>query len=653
MEGTSTVTPVEPAEAGPDHRATVFLSYAHADRAKADKIAQALGKAGVEVWWDALIEAGAVFSKSIESALEVADSVCVLWSKTSVESHWVRDEAARGRDSNRLIPLSLDGSEPPLGFRQFHTIDLSRWRGRGNDPEFVAVLRCIDSLKGRTGSTRPINVPAMGTVQSSRRGVLLAAGCATAVACGAGALAWQRGWLSGSVASSNSVAVIPFANLGGDPAQGYFSDGLTEEIRTELARHDALKVLAATSSETAREHKEDAVTIARRLGVNYLLEGSVRRANQVVRIAAELIDGNTGFSHWSKTFDRSIADVFSVQSEIAQTVAEALSIRLATADPVPGGTTSVAAYEAFLRGRAMFNAARDEATDRAALAQYDLAIASDPNFAMAHAARSRSLAAIAAEYASAATLRPLYDEALAAARRAVALAPAMAEGHLALGYSLFTGRLDIKGAGPSYDKAYQLGRGSADIVVLFALYCSRAGRAREASAAILRALALDPLNPRTFRASGSISYAARHYAAAIAPLQRALQLNPGISNAHGLIGSALLQLGKLDEARAAFLAEPHSVFKLPGLAIVDHRLGDEKAAKVAMNALVTELGDSALYQQAEVRAQWGDIEGALAALERGRAIGDSGLIYLATDPMLDPLRNSRRFALLLAGIGAV
>ena len=405
-------------------------------------------------------------------------------------------------------------------------------------------------------------------------------------------------------------------------------------------------MLAATSSNTARAHKQDAIATARRLGVAFLLEGSVRRAGDVVRISVELIDGKTGFSRWSNSFDRKMSDVLTLQSEIARMVAEALSMRIGDTEPLPGGTRNVDAYEAFLRGREMFNNASDEATDRAALAQYDLAIATDPRFARAHAARSRSLAAIAVEYAKGAELRSLYDSAIAAAERAVSLAPTLAEGHLALGYALYAGRLDIKGAAGPFDKAYALGHGNADILLLFALYCSRAGRANQARMAVSRAIALDPLNPRAYRAAGSIDYAARRYAEALVPLKRALELKPDITNAHAYIGASLLQLGKVEEARDEFLAEPHALFSLPGLAITEKRLGNDAAAEQAMERLIDELGDSALYQQAQVLAQWGKTDEAIAALERAKAVGDSGLVYLATDPMLDPLRRDGRFATL-------
>ena len=264
------------------------------------------------------------------------------------------------------------------------------------------------------------------------------AAAALAAAGGAAWLAIDRG-LFGGGADALSIAVLPFRNLSGDRAQDYFSDGLTEEVRTALTRIRALRVLAATSSETADEQKGSSKTIAANLGVGYLLTGSVQRAADTVRIAVELADGSTGFSRWSQSVDRKLTDIFAVQSDIARMVAEAMSVQVATQEPAPGGTRNVAAYEHFLQGRSLYNLAKDEASDRAALTHFELAIAADPNFALAHAARSRSLASIAAQYAKGDQLKPLYAEAIAAARRAVELAPNLAEGHLALGYTLLPG----------------------------------------------------------------------------------------------------------------------------------------------------------------------------------------------------------------------
>lgn len=442
-------------------------------------------------------------------------------------------------------------------------------------------------------------------------------------------------------------------NLSGDPSQAYFSEGLTEEVRAALVRVSDLRVLAATSSERADGENDDVQSIAKQLGVGYLLGGSVRKSGDLFRIATELTDGKTGFSLWSTIVDRRLNDIFALQSEIARMVAEALSIRIATDEPVPGGTKNVEAYDHYLKGKSLYHLAKDEASDRQALAHYDLAIAADPNFAMAHAARSRVLSSLAAAYARANELKSLYAAAIAEAKQAVALAPTLAEGHLALGYALFSGRLDVRGARPSYDKAYRYGRGNADIVLLYALYTVRARRFTEARTAIEDALALDPLNPRTHRAAGTIAYASRRYADAVAQHRRAIELNPAISNAHALMGDALMELGRMEEARAAYAAEPSAMFRLRGQAVLEHRTGNRGAAKRAFEQLVNEVGDAALYQQAEVMAQWGETEDALAKLERARAIGDSGLSLIATDPLLDPIAKNPRFVSMVSQLGFV
>jgi TolB-like protein/tetratricopeptide (TPR) repeat protein len=452
------------------------------------------------------------------------------------------------------------------------------------------------------------------------------------------------GMLNTTPAVASSVAVMPFENLSGGDDQKYFSEGLTSDVRAALAHNDQLQVLAAASSEAASDKKWDAVTAARTLGVGFLLEGSVRRSGDLVRVAAELIDGKTGFSRWSNTFDRKMTDVFAVQSEIARIVTNALLATIVTIAPPPGGTTDVPAYEAFLKGRSLFFNGGDEASDRAALKLFETAIAADPNFADAYAMRARSLSVIAAEHAKGSEVGTLQAAAVVSARRAVELAPDMASGHLALGNAIFNGQKDVLGARPSYEKAYALGHGDANIVLAYALYCARDGRADEAKEAAQRSMSLDPLNPRTYRAAGSIAYAARRYRDAVPLLERALSINPKLSNTYFYIGNCMYMLGQYANARANFAKEPQAMFRLYGGAIAEHRLGDDAAAKQAMAQLISEVGDSALYQQAEVLAQWGDIGGALTALERARAVGDSGLTYLKVDPMVDPLRAQPRFA---------
>ena len=644
---------------GDSRRRTVFLSYAREDQAQAAQLAKALGDSGFDVWWDTLIHSGAEFSRTIEAALEKCDAVVVAWSRASVRSDWVLDEASRARDLRKLVPLSLDGTAPPLGFRQYHFVDLSHWQGDPKAGGMIELIRGITAAGSQAGADSVAAAPARTQSRGLSRRSLAALGLATAGAGIAGALAWQRGWFSGPAASRNSVAVLPFVNLSKNPDQDYFSDGLSEELRATLARNLKLLVMAQASSSRFRARRDDAVTIAAKLGVAFLLDGSVRRAGEVVRVTVDLIDGETGFSRWSRTFERKLQDIFAVQSEIADTVARALTAEVDAgavkvsqeAPAVSGGTTNVEAYDAYLRGRALYDLSSDEASERAALARFDAAIAADPGYAAAHAARARSLTAIANQYGKVAELVGLYDAAIVSARRAIALAPQMAEGHSTLGFTLFQGRLDARAAREPFERSRRLGAGEATVLARYAQYSARTGRSREASDAMQRALVLDKLNPLIHRAAGSIAYAARLYADSIPPTRQALAMNPELSRAHAAIGDALTLLSRLEEARAEYRAEPVADFRLAGLAIVERRLGNAAAANSAWSQLVAEHGERVLYQQAQVRAQWADREAALTALERAYRIGDSGLIYLRNDPFLDPVRDDPRFTDLLGRIG--
>ena len=626
-------------------KSTIFLSYAHADKAKAQRIAAALEGSGYTVWWDALIEGGSRFAKSIDDALDKADAVVVLWSKNSIDSDWVKDEASHARDRQRLVPISLDGSHPPLGFRQYQMIDLSHWRGKADAQQMEAVRRAIATAVGQSPAPRQ-------TQRSSvnRRSVLIGGGAATAAAAG-GAIAWQAGLFDGSSAAARSIAVLPFKNLSGDPAQAFLSDGLTEEIRSTLSRNAALMVLAGTTSAVAIKDGLDAKALSDKLGVGYLLDGSVQRAGDRVRVSTNLTNGRTGFSEWSQSVDRKLDDIFAFQSEIATSVSSALSARMAADAPSLGGTRNAKAYEAYLRGKALYNLAKNEETDREARANFEVAVAADPDFALAHAALSRVLASLASQSATASELKPLYSAAVEQAERAIKLAPKLADAHLALGYAKFAGFLDVRGAKPSYDHAYEYGRGDADIILLYALYAVRARRFAEARDAIQRAAALDPLNPRTHRAAGLIAYSSRRYADAVAAYRRALQLNPEISNANAFMGNALMQLNKLPEARAAVASEKSDMFRLTSLAILEHREGNLAAAQKALDDLVAKLGDAAVYQQAEVMAQFGKGAEAVNLLQRARSVGDAGLTAIATDPMLDPIARDPNFVQLVKELG--
>ncbi len=346
--------------------ASIFLSYSREDEGRVAPLIAVLEGAGHALWWDGLLQPGERFAESTAAALEAAKVVVVAWSATSVKSHWVHDEATRGRDRGCLLPVSLDGTLPPLGFGQFQSIDLSR--SRPGDAAYAQMLAAVAALHDGAAVVPVARAqpPGKATAGFNRRWLL--AGGGVAVLAAGGGIARQAGWL-GAAATASSVAVLPFANLSGDPARDYFADGLAAEVRAELARNPRLQVAAQASSNRFRGRTGDARDIARQLGVAHLLDGNVRVADGRVRVAAELIDGTSGFSVWSESFDRPLADVFAVQDEIATSVTGALVSRLfggtAPRDRAAGGTNILPAYDAWLRGRHLYEQGLSEATDRA------------------------------------------------------------------------------------------------------------------------------------------------------------------------------------------------------------------------------------------------------------------------------------------------
>ena len=632
---------------------SVFLSYSRSDRARATPVIKALQGAGFNVWWDGLLGGGEAFARSTETALETADVVVVLWSAQSVNSHWVRDEATRGRDRRCLVPASIDGAQPPLGFGQIQCVDLSKWRGKAGASEIVDLITAVRAMTAAPDTPLTIGNPATGEGRASRRAVLVGSGI-TLTAIGGGFLAWKTGLLAGATAT-NSVAVLPFKNLSGDATQDYFSDGLSEELRTTLSSSAQLQVTAQTSSSSERFKGLAPRAIAEKLGVAHLLDGSVRRHGNTLRIAAQLIDGTTGIEQWAQSFDRNASDVFAVQSEIANLVTDALAAKLSTDGKKPGGrtggTTNTAAFDAFLQGKALYRLAASEVSDRNALAAFELAIKLDPAYAAAHAGRSRALTVIANNYASGDQLKGQYDMAIDAARTAIKLAPDLAEAQSAHGFVLLNGRLDLKAAAVPYQKSFELGFGNADILSAFANFAARVGKIEEGRQAIARAQKLDPLNPAVFRNAGLVEYCARRYADAVPKLRTALSLNPKTIGVYVILGDINLVQGKLPEALDAYAREPGALGRLRGLAVAQFKAHDTTAAKASMAKLVADFGNNSLYQQAQVLAQWRQANDAILALQRAYASGDSGLVQLQSDPLLDPLRQDARFLEIRQNLG--
>lgn len=634
-----------------DRATTVFVSYSRADQKRALPVIKALEAAGLQVWWDGLLEGGDTFLPTTEAALENADAVVVLWSKTAVESHWVRDEATRGREKNRLVPVTIDGTHPPLGFRQLQTINLSAWHGKLAAPEFERAIRAINSVAGQAPTTPP---PLPRQFALSRRAMIY--GGSALLAGGAAVAGWKLIAPTVAEALTTSVAVLPFLNLSGDVDQAYFSDGISEQIRSTLSRNANLLVIAPTSiTAVAKDGIANPKDVAKRLGVDYVLSGTVRRSGDQLRISATLNDGVTGASPWNEDFPRTMSDVFALQDEIADAVAAALAAQTTTggksAPGGPGGTSNLKAYDAFLRGNAFYALRSGEAAYRAALAQYEIAVREDPDYAAALAARAFTLTVITNSYGKANEFKAAYDDAIGTARRAVQLAPKLAIAHATLGHVLVRSKLDLRGAAAPFDTARKLGTGDAMVQSLCAIFAAGMGQLGEAEQAIARGIKLDPLNAGTLRIASFAALCARNWPLAIERARKALSLNPQLDGVHSRIGDALIQQGKYAEAKREYGLEPGTLERFTGEAIASARSGDAAGIKIATEKLLREFGDASTYQQAQIAAQSGQADQAVAKLLHAREIGDVGLALAYTDPMLDPLKGRPDFLQLLSDLG--
>ena len=628
---------------------TVFVSYSRDDLKLVRPIIAAIEAAGYPVWWDGMLTPGERFAKSTEAALESARAVVVLWSAKSAASHWVHDEATRGRDRGCLVPLSVDGSKPPLGFRQFQTYKVNPHRA-AHDPGVAAMLQALAALHDGPAQ-RPITV--LRSPGFSRRNALIGGGLMAAGAA-AGGLWWSG--LFADRASANSVAVLPFTNLSGDSEGNYFSAGLSAEVRSQLASESLLAVAAQTSSAKIAKAQQDAGSMSRALNVAYLLEGTVRRDASRVRVSAELIEGASGLSRWAQSFDHELSNVFAVQEEIAGAVVIALTRQMAAhgakgSNKELGGTNSFAAYDAYLRGLDQFAMESGRDSDDLALKSFRSAVAEDAQFALAQAALARTLVVFGNQYDQGDARRARYNEAIAVARGAVRLTPNLAAAQATLGFALIDGRLDARGARQPYRLSYELARGDADILGRFGNFEARCGRFDTARPAVTRAAQLDPLNARAFRLIGQVEYVSRNYAAVAAPIEQALRLNPEMTNAYSTLAMARLMQGDKAGAAAIFAKEKSSLFRLPGLAILAIRQSKTAEAERLLAELTASDGDNSLYQRAQIMTQWGRKEEALTLLETGYAALDSGLIQLRADPLLDPLRQDPRFISLVNLIG--
>ncbi len=629
----------------------VFFSYSRTDKARAEPIIRALEQAGFDVWWDGMLAGGAKYIEKTQSALQDADVVVVLWTDTSVQSHWVQDEAMHGRDNKCLVPISLDHTEPPLGFRQFQVIDLSRWDGAQSEPSIQNVIRSVEALAARVEHV-PELLPERFADRLSRRRLLLF-GAVGGLGLASATAIWAP-WRSKSTKiSDGSIAVLPFENDSRDPDQDYLSIGIANELRNSLARNSGLRVMARSSSENVKRRQLTPDAIARELGVAFVVEGAVQVIEGRVDVVSSLIESVTGHTLWSGAFSQPIEELLDVQRTITEAISAELALGVSTAQGQAkiGAATNAAAFDSYLRGWTIYRNSVTAETDMLALERFDNAIALDPGFAAAHAARSATLTVLGNTSDSRERANLYYEQAMQAARRAIELGPDLDEAHSVLALALFETQLNIAEALPVYERSLELGLGSAIIQARYAEYAALTGRAADALRAIELAAMLDPLNPTIHRSFGNVHYAAGRYNQAIHAYERALALSDGLSDAHAWSAFAYLELGQADLALSTCQEESHGLVKTTCLSIVHHRLGNDQQSQDAMNELIGTYGDNGLYQQAQVMAQRGETQAAINTLQTALEKGDAGLTYLGMDPLLDPIRSHPDFIVLQNTLG--
>jgi TolB-like protein len=351
----------------------IFISYAREDRDRIERLAAAIEAEGIGVWWDRDIAGGAEFTKETEARLDAAKAVLVAWSAASVESTWVCDEATVGRERGNLVPVVIDAVAPRLGFRSFQTIDLAGWRGDRSAPEFADLVRV---LKARVSGEAPPPVlrraPTIAARWRRHRLPIMTAAALVVMTVAALLIAPRLTTTPAPAASTADeslppaatpeegvgLGVLPFTNLSADPEQEHFADGLTEEILNWLGNVEGLKVPGRTSSFQFKGKAADLRAIGRALGVQYVLEGSVRRSGDSLRITAQLIDASTGYHRWSQAYDRKMADIFAIQDEIARVVVTELLGKIpetGVANPAAVGEIDPRAHELYLAGRALYS----------------------------------------------------------------------------------------------------------------------------------------------------------------------------------------------------------------------------------------------------------------------------------------------------------
>ncbi len=598
--------------------ADIFVSYASEDRERIRLLVEMLERSGFSVWWDRHIATGESFDRVIERELDAASCVVVVWSAASVESNWVRNEANEGLERKVLAPVLIDDVRPPLAFRSTQTANLVGWQGGSQEEAPGRLLADIATLMER---------PAPPSKGSS-----------------AGAAADQSRPAAREV-DPKSIAILPFVNRSQDDDDAYFADGLTEELINLLSRASDFRVAARTSAFKFKGTTASIEEVAATLGVAYVMEGSVRKSEDRLRVNAQLIEARSGFQVWSESWEKELRDVFQIQNDIAEAATSALS---ASSLFVASSRDSVdpRAYELFLRSKPLEG---DNAPSTIEKLEQLLtqALAIDPEFADAWSALGTLMVNKAGQKVSETESAFLF--AMASFERALQLDPQNVNAMSGLGWIQFYWRWQFEAAGKLIRRAVELAPNNPSVLNTYATWLGKCGTREEELATYRKAAQADPLSQTI---QGNLGIACINYgrfAEAEAALRELRAIDENSDTVRVVQGWLALRQERPEEALAEFLAIG-GTHRFWGASFAYFDLGRLEESESALATLI-EQSPSPYYQVAGAYAHQGRVDEAFEWLERAVLKRDTWLADLRQFYVLEPLRSDPRWPGLLEKVG--
>jgi TolB-like protein len=662
----------------------IFVSYASADTAVANEVCAALELAGLRCWIAPRdVRPGTLYADAIIRAISSASAILLILSANSVVSPHVGKEVERASSKRRpILALRIDAA--PLTPALEYFLSESQWIDARSAELGVVLPRLTEAVRHlcAAGSaadkhTQRLGLPrdpqTEGAAPAQRAAFRPSRTLIAAVAIFTVALAYvliDRFWQSPpatrdaaaaraaptmpktaaapAAIADDSIAVLPFTDMSEKKDQEYFSDGLSEELIDLLTKIPQLQVSARTSSFYFKNKSEDIPTIAKKLHVAHVLEGSVRKSGDHLRVTAQLIRADNGYHLWSETYDRQLDDIFKVQDEIATAVVGALKLKL-LAPPTEEArqTENPEAYNQYLIGRHLLSGS-NWAVDQNAAEAFQRAVDLDPTYAPAWAGLAEATFEWAETASAVADLTAKRQAALTAADKAISLRPDLADGYVARGDIRAWGQWDFRGAGEDFRHALALDPESSQVLAKYVRsVLLPTGRLDEGVAGAEKLVKADPLNSAAWRELGIERFVHGDYGGARESVQRSLEITPEQSNTAAFAAYAMLF--ERDPAGALRMSQRSTVelFRLQGAALAEHDLGHLRVARQALDETIAKNADDGAYQIAQIYAWWGDKDQAFQWLERAYAQHDAGLTLVKVDPLVRSLRTDSRYTALL------